>query len=106
MPRSQSLRPPVTHPRAFSLRVAWRIQGILEWLAQQATPQSWWNGRTVPGKIVVATNSALGCRLIDEFLAARPKGGLFGVKSYERVAHARRAESKDEQTSLVAGAWT
>src|SRR5256885_4915920 len=104
MARSQTRRPPAVHPRARSLRIAWRIRSVLVWLAQNATPKSWWNRRTVPGVIVVGTNSALARGLIDEFLSARSKGGLFGVKGFDRFAYARDRDDNRE-ASLVAGAW-
>ena len=95
---------PAVHPLTAWARLGWRARGVTVWALQRVTRSSWWNRTTVPGLLVVATNSLLAEKAVAKFLARRRRFGLFGVRAFENLVD-RQGDKGDGPRRLVTAAW-
>jgi hypothetical protein len=82
----------------------WRARGLISWVLQNLTPASWWNRTTIPGLLVIATNSLPAEKAVASFLGRREQAGLFGVLAHEGLVY-RHDEDSGSRRPLVTAAW-
>ncbi len=76
---------------------------MISWALQHVTPASSWNRTSIPGLLVIATNSLLAERAVAAFLGRREHAGLFGVLAREGLVY--RHDKGADGRPLVTAAW-
>jgi hypothetical protein len=109
--RAGTRRRPAAHPTTTPARLVWRARGVIAWIIQNITPKEWWNRTTVPGRLVIATNSLLAEKAVASFLGHRKRRRLvwvvtqlFAVLDQEGLVY-RHGKESGRRRPLVTAAW-